>query len=576
MPRLKPFLPFISKERSFGSVFFWGRCASALGLVVLVLAWLVTDHYPPWTSFHSEMLAFVAFTLLLTGRLAMVQGPVAWPRWLGFLGFVAIVPWVQWFCGLLPFVGDAVVVTLYFAGFFGAVAVGYSYSANKTAKDTPLTGLMHVLWCGALLSACVGLLQWLSLEEVLGDFVLEGALGGRVPGNLGQPNHLSTLLLMGGVAMAYAHERGLIRGTVLALGAAFLSLVLVLTSSRSGLVGVVAVSIFMVCKSRGRALQLPVRGVVIWGSGFLLATWLLPHLSQWLLVGDRGLSLTTTSGRLVMWEQVARGIAERPWLGYGWGQTVRAHMAGVLSVPGDQSTNYAHNVLLDLLAWNGVPLGLALIGVGAYWLFSRLWRVQATNGVYAMACLLPLMVHGMVEYPFAYSYFLLPAGVMVGVVEASLGSASVKLPKSMVLAGLSVWLVLGGFFVHEYFLIEEDFRITRFENLRIGKTPPGYEVPTIRLTSHMAAMLKASRIRPVPGLTQPELDNLREVSRRFAFSVLNYRCALALGLNGDPEGAARELAVMRGLYGAKQFQGVAEDFAEEAKKYPQLKAVKMP
>lgn len=577
MPRLSLILPFISQKRSFGSVFFWGRCASGVGLLLLGLAWLVPDHYPPWTSFHSEMLAFMAITLFFVARLVAAGGLLAWPRWAGLLVFAALVPWLQWAFGLSTFAGDALVVTLYLVGLLAAVAVGYSHASAKAPVDASLAGVMHVLWGGALLSAGIGLLQWLALEDVLGDFAIESTLGGRALGNLAQTNHLSTLLLMGCVALAYGFERRLIRRSVLLLGVAFLTLVLVLTASRSGLVGLVVIAVYLAGKHRHSASRLPVRAVAAWALGFLAMTWMLPYVSQALLIGDGGLSLSSTSGRAVMWRQIAYGIAEQPWLGYGWNLTARAQMAGVLVLQGSLSTNYAHNLLLDLLVWNGIPLGMLFIAAGVYWFVTRVWRVRGTDAVYAMACLMPILVHSMVEYPFAYGYFLLPAGIMVGVIEASFPSNPVfAIRKRIVAAYLLLWVVAGGYFVYEYFLIEEDFRITRFENMRVGKTPVDYDVPTIRMPSHMAAMLRASRVRATPGLTPEAMENLKEVSDRFAFSVLNYRYALALGLNGDPEGASRELAVIRGLYGANHFRGVVEDFEEMSRRYPQLKAVKIP
>lgn len=578
MPRLNLILlPFISKERSFGSVFFWGRCATCTGLLLLGLAWLVPDHYPPWTSFHSEMLAFVAITLLLVARLPWFRGHLAWPPLVRWLLVAMLVPWLQWILGVSPFGGDALIVTLYLSGLLAAIAVGYSHASAKSAADASLTGVMHVLWCGALLSACIGWMQWLSLEGVLGDYAIESALGARVLGNLAQANHFSTLLLTGIIALLYVYERRLIGLPVLALGAAFLTLVLVLTMSRAGLVGVVVVGAFLIAKRRHLSSRLPVRAVIMWMLAFFAMTWALPHVSQALLIGDRALSLSSTSGRLVMWKQVAYGIWEQPWLGYGWNLTVRAHMAGAALVPGDVSTTYAHNLLLDLLAWNGIPLGLVCVAAGAYWFVTRWVGVRGVDGVYALACVLPVAVHSLVEYPFAYGYFLLPVGIMVGVVEASLPvKQAVQVHRRAVFAGLAVWIAIGGCFVHEYFLIEEDFRITRFENLRVGKTPADYEVPTIRLASHMATMLRASRIRAVPGLSPEAMADLAAASGRFAFSVLNYRYALALGLNGDPEGAARELAMIRGLYGAAHYRAVVDDFSEAAKTNPQLKTVRVP
>lgn len=570
----------ISQKRSFGSVFFWGCCASGLGLVLLGLAWLVPNHYRPWPSFHSEMMAFIAVTLLFVGRMGHTGVAVALPRLALWLLLALAIPWLQLALGVSPFAGDAITVSFYLVGLLAAIAVGYGHGTAKSPIQASLLGVMHVLWIGALLSACIGVLQYLGLEGWFDIFMTESGIGERVLGNLAQTNHLSTLLLMGVIGLAYLYEERRIGGPVLVLSVAFLTTVVVLTVSRSGLFSILAVVGYFVFKRRDAGSRLPLIGVVVWAATFLLATWVLPYLSQILLIGERGLSLEGTSGRTLMWKQIGYGILQQPFFGYGWNLTVRAQMPGAAQFPGELSTDYAHNMLLDLLAWNGIPLGLVFAAAGAYWFISRCRRVYGVKAVYAFACLVPLAVHSMVEYPFAYGYFLLPAGFMVGVVEASMQRSkegSLRMGTGPVAMCTALWIAIGGYFVYEYFLIEEDFRMTRFENMRIGRTPESYEIPSVWVSSHMAAMLRATRTQPVPGMDPEALANLARVSSRFGYAALNYRYALALGLNGDPEGAAREMKMIRGMYGKWYYRTVSQEMREQAEsRYPQLKAVQIP
>ena len=89
-------------------------------------------------------------------------------------------------------------------------------------------------------------------------------------------------------------------------------------------------------------------------------------------------------------------------------------------------------------------------------------------------------------------------------------------------------------------------------------------------------MLKASRLRARPGMSGQELEDLRMSSRRFAYGGLHMRYALALGLNGDPAGASRQMAIIRGMYGDFYYRAAVGVLREEQEKYPELGKVVVP
>lgn len=142
---------------------------------------------------------------------------------------------------------------------------------------------------------------------------------------------------------------------------------------------------------------------------------------------------------------------------------------------------------------------------------------------------------------------------------------------------LCVWAGVGGYMAYEYFQIEEDFRIVRFENFRVGATPASYEVPHVWMLSHMAAMLKAARQAPQSDMAQAELENLRQVSDRFAYGAIRFKYAQSLGLNGDPAGASKQMRIIHGMYGDFFYKACKGELTRlTAAKYPQLAAVQIP
>lgn len=553
----------------------------AFGLLFFTLSWLAYDHYRPWVNFHSELLAFLGLLGLLVSVLLHQRSLAVLPRTSVWIAVAMVVPWLQYAAGISFFAGDALLLSLYLSGLLAAVFVGYTFThADADHPAYRLTGLMHALWIAAMVSAAIGLAQWLNVDSPLGMYVVQSDVGDRAMGNLGQPNQLATLLLMGMSAFAYVFERQVIGRLAFVLGIGLMTVVLILTQSRAGMLSVVVVTAYLMWKKTTVKSRLSGKAVAWWAACFLIGTLALPYLNELLLLSDvRSIrAAEPINQRLRMWQQVAYAVMQSPWVGYGWNQTPTAQAAGAIAFPGSIPYTYAHNFVMDMLAWNGLPLGLLLTGAIAYWFVTRIRASARLDAVHAMACLLPLAVHSMLEYPFAYAYFLIAAGLMVGVIEAAqVPAKTIVLNVRWAWGFLALWVPISSYLTYEYFLIEEDFRVVRFESLRIGKTPETYNPPQVWMISHMAAMLRSRRLTIEPNMQKADLENLRLVSKRFADNVPHFRYALALALNGDPAGANHQLAIIRGMYGDAYYAACQGELRRlQNEKYPQLAAVIAP
>lgn len=553
----------------------------SLGLLFFTLSWLASDHYRPWVNFHSEMLAFLGLFWLFVSVLSHSRTRVVLPWVNGWIALAIMVPWIQYAAGISLFAGDALLSSLYLSGLLVAVFVGYFMGCSGPDNSAQgLMGLMHCLWLSAMISAAIGLAQWLNVQGPLGLYVVQTDIGERALGNLGQPNQLATLLLMGIVALSYVFERLVIGRFAFVLGIGFLTSVLILTQSRAGMLSVLVVTAYLMWKKSIVKSRLSGKAVAGWAVCFLIGTLALPYLSELLQQGEvRGIRSTEPINlRWRMWQQVAYAVVQSPWGGYGWNQTPTAHAVGAVAFPGSSTYTNAHSFVMDMLAWNGLPLGLLLTGAIVYWFVTRIRTSIHLDAIHAMACLLPFAVHSMVEYPFAYAYFLIAAGLMVGVIEvAEVRHKVFMLNIRWAWAFLALWMSVGSYLTYEYFLIEEDFRIVRFENMRIGQTAEAYEVPNVWMISHLAAMLKAGRQVAEPGMSKADLENLRKVSERFAFGAVRFRYAMALALNGDPAGADRQMVIIQGMYGSGYYAVCQLELRRlQNEKYPQLAAVIAP
>jgi hypothetical protein len=534
--------------------FSWGSLLRLAGLMCLGLSWLMPNHYLPWYFFHTDAMAFLAvFAWLLSLQLEDPEtSSHQVPRLALFVLAIAALPWAQVAGGLLGFAGEAWIATLYLGGFAASIFVGFAWARQSDVESTLLETVAAAILFAALVSTGLCLIQWLRLEEWLGIFV--GNLGdtGRPFANLLQPNLLGTLMVMSVVVLAWLYEARRIGGWGLGLGGVFLTVGLSFTQSRAGYMSALAVITWWFFKG---AAQQPARMRRWWAPAWLLllATFsaILPRLSVALdLAGHRPVSLFDNNGRWLMWKQIARGIIESPWVGYGWDHTPAAQMAGSITYPGKLATGYAHNIALDAMAWLGVPLGLLLCLAGAIWLVRRARSIRDRVPVFALALALPVIVHSVFEFPFAYAVFLFPVGIMVGVIEGShRDSATVKIARVWMLAFSVALAALGWQVAREYVLAEDDFRFLRFEALRMGTTPASHSRPDFLLLTQMDALLEVGRIKPAPGMSAEQIERVRYVTVKYSWAPPSFLYAAVLEANGLRAQAARQMQIVNGMYG---------------------------
>ena len=555
-------------KRPQGGVFlfstqFW----IGFALVLIGGSFLSADHYRPWVNFHGEAVSIAG--ALLCGAASMVSqrgwyAPRFWLLWVGCAAFMALVQW--WILSNI-YLGDVVIACIFLGALICAVALGLHIAQPPGGMVLLALGTLALT---STLSAFIGILQWLSLSDILGVFGVHTDFGDRAMGNVAQPNQLGTLLLMGLCAHTYFFERRCFTRITLALLVIVSTVALALTQSRTALLSATAVALFSFFPGTVK-LRIQRGWITLWVLGFWALFLMIPAINDGLLIGGgRTVALISSNSRDIVWKQVGYAILQSPWTGYGWNRTATAHMAAAGTLPGELTFTYAHNVVLDFVAWYGVPVGLALMCALTYWFWNRWNRLTTPLGACSFAALIPFAVHSLLEFPFAYGYFLIAAGVLVGVVEASVGSKVLRIRMSVASPFLAGIAVLGAITVYEYLEVEEDFRIARFDNMRIGRIPEGFAYADIHLLTHLGEMLQASRMRPHPEMKIEEIELLERVAKRFPYGALTYRYIEALALNGRIGDAKEELRVLRGLYGPMYYKAIRVEIAERGGGYPAL------
>lgn len=290
--------------------------------------------------------------------------------------------------------------------------------------------LITAVAVAGLLSAAISVLQVLlpqALEGPLGQWVQASHDPGRAVGHLRQPNHLATLLLWGALAWAVLHALArLPRGAGVA-GMALLMVAVVLSGSRTGLLGVALLPLWALLDRR---LPMHTRGL-------LFAAPLMAAATVWALVesaaqGGPALGVVTrleqvqsgevSSGRWAIWANALALIGQQPWTGVGLGHFNIAWTLTPMSERPGEPFGHAHSLPLHLLTVLGLPLGLAFFAAAGYGLLAatrRVWSAaedaDAVQRRGAWMMLLAVGWHSLLEFPLWYAYFSLPTALALAV-----------------------------------------------------------------------------------------------------------------------------------------------------------------
>jgi O-antigen ligase len=113
------------------------------------------------------------------------------------------------------------------------------------------------------------------------------------------------------------------------------------------------------------------------------------------------------SSRLTLWSNVLHLIAQKPWLGWGWGELDYAHFMTLY--PGARFCDIldnAHNLPLHLAVELGLPMALSACGI-ALWLVwrARPWYELDATRQLAWTVLAVIALHSLLEYPLWYGPF---------------------------------------------------------------------------------------------------------------------------------------------------------------------------
>ena len=522
--------------------------------VVLCFAYLLPNHYSPWLSFHQELAAAIAFAPLIfkaATRAAQIPAISYGATCLAFI------PLIQLATGQLYFRTDGWISTLYLLGFALVAHAGAQYKIpcrnEPKGRGTPS---IDILWAALLISALIsaGLAfhQWLQ-PTIQSIYIAELPPKSRPFGNLAQPNQLATLLLLGTVGLLYLWETRKIQPFLAAATCSVLLWALVMTGSRSILLSLFwFLPAFAIMRIRCHLRTNP-SAIVAAVAFFFFITWFWPKLDDALLLNTEANTaverMSSPGVRSLIWSSMLDAIGQSPLVGYGWGQISVAQASVTLNHPPTYLVlESAHNLFFDIALWNGLPVAFFVVTGLAIWIFHQVRKCNTPQIWITLVGVGVVFSHSMVEFPLNYAYFLLPVGFFMGALSGVYMTTPIS-PKvgiirkivpisTMVIATLATTLAVT--VIVEYFPIEADWSLMRFQEARIANSEPTKQQPAFIL-SDLQQFLNFSRNEAEKGMSASEMEIMRRNSERFAYAAPMFKYALAQALNGQAEGALTTL-----------------------------------
>lgn len=538
---------------------------------VLSVAWLIPTEQFPWGAVYRDIwIAVVAFAASLV---------IIWHfrqrmEWHGITLLAAVltcIPLLQGMVGQVPIPGVTWISSAYLLGLVLALLTGAHWERFKPSQLAD--GVFLAIGIAAIISVGLQLQQWLQLNP--------GKAVTRPDANLGQPNQLATLLLWGILAAAWGGIRAYMKPRVAILMALFLLLGVALTASRTAWIGVTLLIIASWWWRRlWPSLQVPwvVTGLGLCFALFNILIGWLPSVQQLSVVSQEVLDGGSGRLRLLAWEMLASAAWLEPWLGYGWNQTAVAQMAATNEHPAVTAVfSYAHNLFLDLVIWCGIPLGLFISGCLLRWFWLRMRAVQNAENAVLVLFLLVVANHAMLELPLYYAYFLLPVGLVMGMLNVRLGAPVVRSMGPWL--SHAVWLAAAALLVlviRDYKRIEPVYKnliiASRIPGVKLGSTAP----PDVLLLTQWRDYIEFAQWRPHAGASHAELDRMRQITELFPSAMSIFQLASTLALNQQPEETRIWLRRLCKVVSADQCEKARILWAKQSLRYPEIAAITWP
>lgn len=445
------------------------------------------------------------------------------------------------------FIGDFIVQILYCTLCIFIIHI----SSNSNNSDEIISGIASSLIVVSFTASFVAICQALCIyENIIPARSYETFR--RVSANIGQANHLGSLLLMGICSIFYISR--VIKNNylkyLLFVIAVYIGVGISITESRTALVNIIALLVLVFIKKnlfkKNNIIVIFSFAIIIIISIFFWPSLILEYHNPKLTNGITSIN-TTSSMRLQMWQQIFHAISLKPWFGWGPGNVSLALNSVQHSYAETLPFTYSHNIILDFMVWFGIPVSASLVGFILFWIFYCIKKTKDQESIFFLSIIFIFTTHSMLEYPFAYAYMLLPTMLAIGFLEKKSPIFSISIPKiyaAILLLIFSITFILLAF---EYLKIEASINNAKLKSLGFGKEI-NYPIEWTPLTQ-LESIKKSISIATTKDMNPQEIEILKITSERFPRFFIQKKYAISLYLNGNSEEYHKQLQIIRLMHG---------------------------
>lgn len=527
------------------------------------LAWLAPSDDTLWQTFIGEFLAFYGvFFLILSNLGKEIKAPnISIPILL-----IALLPLLQYLQGIIFFSTTALLSTAYILGFWIALVLSFSISQKEYDRKKLMQSFCFVLSIVGIISSIFAIFQWLNIYTPLP--IMMPLQGNRPYANFGQPNHLATFLLMSLLGSLYLFEKEKLNIVALQIINLPIIFVIALTQSRTSWIAIILIIVIWVYKKDNENLRLNKKHIFSIISIYMLSVISIPSINIILkkyfeindIVQTSNVIQRATTGyeRLSLWSTAIDSIMLKPWLGHGWNQTGNAHLQVIEKFP--YWFTSAHNIILDLMIWNGIIIGLIVVIYALYWLLLLWKNCNNCESIIALMMISTVLTHAFFEYPLSYSYFLLPLGFLIGITSSTTIQQRINLSKYLGLL-IAIFLIIGmtriwNEYVNSFTLMANarSIEASRLEakNPVYGKqTYLPYNNKKYIMLSMIEARAEWIAVNPFMHFTKDEIKRYGNIVSLSPSPYDLYKYAQLLAYNGEIERAEYYLSLLEVMHGSK-------------------------
>ena len=308
-----------------------------------------------------------------------------------------------------------------------AAIIHSTWATNKSSEflDTWIFIIASAWLVAGVLSSLIGIFQYFGTARVLEPLVNQTRYG-EAFANLRQRNQFATLTNIALAALVWLMVQTRItdvsiklwttaRIWLLFMAVGLLMVGNAISSSRTGFFELVLWC--GLCALWGQWRHAPVRKILLWAvMVYGIAVFAMPYVAG-LDLSEFGVAARLSQddacgSRLILWSNVMNLIAQKPWLGWGWGELDYAHFITLYDASRfcDILDN-AHNLPLHLAVELGVPLALLVCGGFAWWVWrQKPWAERDATRQMAWTVMAVILLHSMLEYPLWYGPFQMAFG----------------------------------------------------------------------------------------------------------------------------------------------------------------------